>query len=76
MPTGLKRYQHEGDLHFITFSCYRRQPYLSDPGAYSTLEQALEQTRRRHNLEVHGDVFMPEHPAIGFQAAAGTTLHG
>jgi hypothetical protein len=25
MPRGLIRYQQTGDLHFITFSCYRRQ---------------------------------------------------
>ena len=61
MPTGLKLYHHEGDLHFSTFSCYRRQPYLSEPGAYAILEQALEQTRRRHSMEVHGYIFMPEH---------------
>jgi hypothetical protein len=29
MPLGLKRYQHEGDDHFITFSCYRREPYFT-----------------------------------------------
>jgi putative transposase len=28
MPRGLIRYQQTGDLHFITFSCYRRQAYL------------------------------------------------
>ena len=54
VPNGLKRYQHEHDLHVITFSWYRRQPYLSEPGAYTTLEQALEQTRRRHSMQVHG----------------------
>ena len=29
MPLGLKRYQHEGDDHFITFGCYRREPYFT-----------------------------------------------
>jgi hypothetical protein len=24
MPKNLKRYSGKGDLHFITFSCYRR----------------------------------------------------
>ncbi|HLI76223.1 MAG TPA: hypothetical protein VKV02_04695, partial [Acidobacteriaceae bacterium] len=29
---GGKRYQQEGHLHFITFSCYRRLPFLkNDP---------------------------------------------
>jgi hypothetical protein len=26
MPGGLKRYNGKGDLHSITFSCYRRLP--------------------------------------------------
>jgi putative transposase len=29
MPLGLKRYRHEGDDHFITFSCYRREAYFT-----------------------------------------------
>ena len=28
MPWGLKRYYGAGDLHFITCSCYQRQPLL------------------------------------------------
>jgi putative transposase len=28
MPKGLKRYYGRGDLHFLTFSCYRRLPLL------------------------------------------------
>jgi putative transposase len=31
MPLGLKRYQQEGDDHFITFSCHHRKPYLDTP---------------------------------------------
>ena len=30
MPLGLKRLQNEGDLHFITFSCHDRLPYLAN----------------------------------------------
>jgi hypothetical protein len=29
MPSGLKRLQREGDDHFITFSCCRREPYFA-----------------------------------------------
>ena len=59
MPLGLKRYQQEGHLHFITFSCHRREPHLARH--YPLFEQALEQTRKRYHLEVHGYVLMPEH---------------
>jgi putative transposase len=33
MPSHLKRYQTEGHYHFITFSCYRRLPYLDSARA-------------------------------------------
>ncbi len=59
MPLGLKRYQEEGHLHFITFSCYRREPTLTPH--YTLFEHTLESTRRRYNLDVHGYVLMPEH---------------
>ena len=59
MPLGLKRYQTEGHLHFLTFSCHRREPHLTRH--YTLFEQSLEQTRKRYNLEVHGYVLMPEH---------------
>jgi hypothetical protein len=46
MPWGLTRYQHTRDLHFITSSCYRRQPLLASSGAKGEFEDALERTRR------------------------------
>ena len=33
MPNSLVRYQQTGNLHFVTFSCYRRQPHLKHPDA-------------------------------------------
>ncbi|MDE1177052.1 MAG: transposase [Edaphobacter sp.] len=61
MPLGLKRYQDEGDDHFITFSCYNREPYLKTPSARDTFLHSLELTRTRYNFEVLGYVVMPEH---------------
>jgi putative transposase len=61
MPWGLKRYQHTGDLHFITFSCYRRLPLLETHRAYDRFEWALEQARVNYGFEVIGYVLMPEH---------------
>lgn len=61
MPWGLKRYQDTGDLHFITFSCYQRQPFLSTPHACRVFEQTLEDVRRWYGLYVKGYVVMPEH---------------
>jgi putative transposase len=61
MPTGLKRFQEDGDCHFITFSCHGRKPYLTEPGAYQTFQKIFEQTRQRHGFRVYGYVLMPEH---------------
>jgi putative transposase len=61
MAQGLTRYQSSGDFHFVTFSCYHRQPHLGSPEARSLFERSLETTRRRYNLYVFGYVVMPEH---------------
>ena len=61
MPWSLKRYQNSGSLHFITFSCYRRQPLLRIPGAAEMFEQALEQARVKYGFFVYGYVVMHEH---------------
>ena len=64
MPLGLKRYQQEGDDHFITFSCYGRQPYFTTPSSKDIFLDSLELTRRRYQFEVLGYVVMPEHVHI------------
>ena len=61
MPTGLRRYQQSRCLHFLTFSCYRRQPFLASPGSGDLFELALEQSRIRYGFYVVGYVVMPEH---------------
>ena len=61
MPYGLKRYQQAESLHFITFSCYRRLPFLSDPESKFVIEHHLEKTRARHQARIYAYVIMPEH---------------
>lgn len=61
MPKGLVRYQKSGGFHFLTFSCYRREPLLGRVGAYDIFEQELEAIRKRYGLVVAGYVLMPEH---------------
>jgi putative transposase len=61
MPSGLKRYQEKRDLHFITFSCYHRDPLLSAPDARVLFEKVLERTRVRYGFFVTAYVVMPEH---------------
>ena len=61
MTRGLVRYQQTGDLHFITFSCHRRQAYLRAAAVRDLFESAFERIRRRYNFAVTGYVVMPEH---------------
>jgi putative transposase len=61
MAKGLVRYQKCGVFHFLTFSCYRRQPLLGNENAYGVFERELEAVRRRYRLVVVGYVLMPEH---------------
>jgi putative transposase len=61
MPWGLVRFQQSHCLHFITFTCYRRQPFLDTLRAKNVFERSLEQTRRSYRLRVIGYVVMPEH---------------
>ena len=61
MPRLLRRYHGAGDLHFITSSCYRRQPLLGTVRRRDLLLKILEQVRRRYRFVVLGYVIMPEH---------------
>jgi REP-associated tyrosine transposase len=61
MPRFLRRYQQTGDLHFVTFSCYRRQPHLGYAGARDLFERSLEAMRQRYDFFLCGYVVMPEH---------------
>jgi putative transposase len=61
MVIGLKRYQDVGDLHFVTFSCFRRHGYLREPVDRDLFEDGLDRVRGRYGFEVVGYVVMPEH---------------
>ncbi|HKM47308.1 MAG TPA: transposase [Terriglobales bacterium] len=61
MRGKLKRYYGAGHLHFITCSCYRRQPLLGTARRRDLFLAVLEQMRRRYSFVVVGYVVMPEH---------------
>ena len=61
MAKGLVRYQQAGDLHFITFSCSGRRPFLTTPTTRNVFERSLETMRVRYKFLVLGYVVMPEH---------------
>ena len=57
----LRRFYGSGDLHFVTFSCYRRRPYLGSVRARNRFVKILEEVRSRHGFALLGYVLMPEH---------------
>jgi putative transposase len=61
MPSRLTRFQQAGDIHFLTFSCHGRLPYLAAAEARNLFEHTLEQILRRYVFHVFGYVIMPEH---------------
>ncbi|MBS1802777.1 MAG: transposase [Acidobacteria bacterium] len=61
MTRGLHRFQQNGNFHFITFSCYHRQPNLRTAATRHLFESALERIRQRYQFVVIGYVVMPEH---------------
>jgi putative transposase len=61
MPYGLKRFQKAETLHFITFSCFHRMPFLEEPEPKDMVEAVLEQIRARHQARIYAYVLMPEH---------------
>jgi putative transposase len=74
MPTGLKRFHQTNQLHFITFSCYKRQPFLHSEEAKDTVQQILEQTRKQQRLRIAAYVLMPEHVHLLTNEPATDTL--
>jgi putative transposase len=61
MPSRLERFQQMGELHFLTFSCHDRLPYLATSVVRDLFEHTLEAMRRRYVFFVVGYVAMPEH---------------
>ncbi len=61
MTRGLERWDGGGDLHFITCSCYHRQPELGTAHRRDLFLRVLEHARLRYRFVIIGDVVMPEH---------------
>ena len=61
MPSGLKRYQQTRQLHFITFTCFHRAPFLQTASSRDLCVLTLERVRVWYGFYVVGYVVMPEH---------------
>lgn len=58
---GLRRFQQSGNIHFVTFSCYRRGANFGTEPPCDIFEIALERTQQIYGMLVYGYVVMPEH---------------
>jgi len=61
MPQGLRRFHNTGQRHFITRSCYLRQPFLGSVRRRDYFLKVFEEVRQKYDLVVWGYVVMPEH---------------
>ena len=77
MPKGLKRYYGRGDLHFLTFSCYRRLPLLGTVGSPNGIRRCAGENPRALSISVgwiRGDArarALADQRAIGSHAIGG-----
>jgi len=55
------RYYGTHDSHYITCSCYRRQPWLASPQRRDLFLKVVETVRQRYDFVVIGYVVMPDH---------------
>jgi putative transposase len=50
-----------GHAHELTFTCYRRHPFLSAERTCHWLADSVESARRKHDFALWAFVFMPDH---------------
>src|SRR6185312_13385114 len=61
MLKGLRRSYGDGDLHFITCSCYQGMAFLGSASHRDLFLRVFEQVRQKYEFPVVGYVVMPEH---------------
>jgi putative transposase len=57
----IKHFHEPGDVQKSTFSCYRRQPLLTNHAWRTRLSRAIDETCRRLNCHLAAFVYLPEH---------------
>jgi putative transposase len=72
-PAGLKRFYGKGDLHFVTFSCYRRLPLLHTVKVRNQFVEELEKVREEMKFRLIGYVVMPNHVHLLMSEPAQST---
>ncbi|MEW6533065.1 MAG: transposase [Thermodesulfobacteriota bacterium] len=57
----IKHFNLPGHVHFLTFSCYRRLPLLTNELWCSWLAESISRAVEKHNTALWAYVFMPDH---------------
>lgn len=57
----LRRFHSPGELHTLTFSCYRRLPLLTNNAWRRALSKAMDEAAESCGIQLIAFVFMPEH---------------
>ena len=57
----VKHYHQPGDIHELTFSCYRRLPLLTNHQWRRWLAESIDDAVKIHDFHLNAFVFMPEH---------------
>jgi len=57
----VKHFHEPGDLHELTFSCYKRQPLLTNDAWREQLAHCIDAAGQQHEMRLAAFVFMPEH---------------
>ena len=56
-----KRFNEPGHAHSLTFSCFKRHPFLSRARTRRWMIDAIRGTCKKHNIGIWAYVIMPEH---------------
>jgi putative transposase len=69
-----RRYDVPWDAHYLTFSCYRRQPFFSGSRAAAWFLELLDEARRKVGFDLWAYVVMPEHVHLLVWPHEGTSI--
>ncbi len=70
----LRHYDNLGTARFITFSCYRKHPYLLDEGCVLSLLEQMKTIRTEYAVRILGYVIMPDHVHLVLDPPAAVNL--
>ena len=69
-----KRLDVQYDAHYLTFSCFHRQPFLSGRHSPMWLLESLDEARTNCPFELWAYVIMPEHAHVLILPGEGVTI--